>query len=373
MLVLAAGLAVAVPVLGVHEPGADELERNRRRLEEWRADPEHHQRLWRDLRAFYALPPERQNQMRQLDRQLHQADWFTRNRLWGVLDRYVTWLERLPEEERRQVLGTANQEERLALIRLLRERQWVERLPAGVRAELDKLPTEAQRRQRIQQLRREADKQRIRWKRLAPRDNQALRPVKLEQFLPAVQQFVEKALKPMLSAREKAQLDNAEGKRWPTLARLVLRLSEQHPVLPPLGGKEVRNFGQLPPEVKRLLVRREPDGQKRWGLLRPTHGKWPDYALAVTRLVGENSSEEVPPLGASRPGEFPAPINQFLDEQLPYILNEVEAKELRALEGHWPDYPHRLLELARRKHFVIPGMSLPGPRDLWERARLVSR
>ena len=52
----------------------DALEQNRRLLERWRADPEHHARLLRDLRAFYALPRPRQQQLRLLDQQLYAAD-----------------------------------------------------------------------------------------------------------------------------------------------------------------------------------------------------------------------------------------------------------------------------------------------------------
>src|SRR5262245_50840815 len=44
-------LALAAPDGG---SGGDELERNRRLLEKWKADPERYQRLKRDLVAFYA-------------------------------------------------------------------------------------------------------------------------------------------------------------------------------------------------------------------------------------------------------------------------------------------------------------------------------
>src|SRR5262245_33956492 len=80
-------------------PESEDLERNRRLLEKWKAEPEHYRRLKRDLAAFYALPPERQEEIRDVDRQLHDADSATQARLWAVLERYYTWLERLPEAE----------------------------------------------------------------------------------------------------------------------------------------------------------------------------------------------------------------------------------------------------------------------------------
>src|SRR4051794_21448127 len=76
---------------------AGDLQRNRRLLDRWRHDPEHYARLEEDLRAFWALPPWRRERLRRLDRDLHEADPHTRRRLWGVLERYHTWLERLPE------------------------------------------------------------------------------------------------------------------------------------------------------------------------------------------------------------------------------------------------------------------------------------
>ena len=70
----------------------DEMERNRRLLDKWKADPEHYRRLKRDLAAFYALPAERQAQIRDLDQQLHEYDPEVQARLCAVLERYSVWL-----------------------------------------------------------------------------------------------------------------------------------------------------------------------------------------------------------------------------------------------------------------------------------------
>jgi hypothetical protein len=359
-LVLAATLAVAVPVLAVGDPEPTELARNQALVEKWRrTEPEHYQRLRDDLRDFYRLPAGRREQMRQLDRDLNWADRDTRKRLWGVLDRYATWLKRLPEGDRARVLSARSTDERLAVVRALRERQWVEGLPAGVRAELDKLDPGAKR-ERLEQLRKEARNQRLQW--------QLLRPTKLNEFPAEVQKFVRATLEPMLGDGEKKEFAAAEQKPWPALALLILRLADAHPVLPP-RNKEFRTFNELPPRVK-WLVKAEPDQKKRQQLLRPASGKWPDFALKVAELLGEKKNAPgVPPLGASRPREFPAATREFIVRRLLPRLNKSEAEELESLLGRWPEYPRQVLKLAGQKHLVVPGMSLPGPRGLWQRAR----
>ena len=67
-------LGTAIPVLAVSGPSGDELEHNRRLLARYRAEPDHYARLLRDLRAFQALPPERQERERRFDHDLHQED-----------------------------------------------------------------------------------------------------------------------------------------------------------------------------------------------------------------------------------------------------------------------------------------------------------
>src|SRR5438105_3134232 len=77
-------------------PPPRELDHNRRLLARWKEDPAHYARLKADLKAFQALPPERQATLRQLDDELHDQDPVIRAQLWHVMDRYVTWLDRLP-------------------------------------------------------------------------------------------------------------------------------------------------------------------------------------------------------------------------------------------------------------------------------------
>ena len=75
------------------------------------------------------------------------------------------------------------------------------------------------------------------------------------------------------------------------------------------------------------------------------------------------------PLGPSRPAEFPPEVRTFILAKMKKpLLTEGEVKSLQKVDGRWPAYPNRLLELARRKGLVIPGMSLPGPRQMWQQA-----
>jgi len=77
----------------------------------------------------------------------------------------------------------------------------------------------------------------------------------------------------------------------------------------------------------------------------------------------------MPPLGASRPHEFPLAVRKFIGTTLKNKINRQEGKRLRDTEGKWPEYPKRLLELAHKHNLEVPGISLPGPAELWEGVR----
>jgi hypothetical protein len=143
-------------------PDAAYLERNRQLLLKWKADPEHYARLQRDLRDFWALPEPKRRQLRRLDRAFHELDAKTQKRLWKAAERYAAWLERLSEAERQQIEETKDTQQRLQLIRTLRERQWIARLPRKVREDLEKLPPQ-ERAAQMAQLRKQERQQRLLW------------------------------------------------------------------------------------------------------------------------------------------------------------------------------------------------------------------
>src|SRR6266851_4058327 len=105
---LCAIVAAAAPVLAVSEPTQEELQVNRRLLERWRADPEHYARLKRDYRAFMALPADKRDRLRELDHDLREEDASSQARLFRVLDRYTTWLDHLPDEDRARIEAAPN-------------------------------------------------------------------------------------------------------------------------------------------------------------------------------------------------------------------------------------------------------------------------
>jgi len=288
-------------VLAVPESAPDELDHNRRLLERYRADPEHYARLLQDLRAFKALPPARQEKMRQFDRALHEEDSETQTRLWEVLERYVAWVDRLPEADRKRLDDTTDPTEKLSAVRELRQQEWIDRLPEAERKDLLLMPALMQAK-RVAVLHEEERKSRQEWvdwanavKTRSNPGSRPKRPARLTDFPESVQTFVTKRLP--LNEEEKERLTKAEGK-WPRLANTILELSEKHPVLPPLPSGPIVRFIQLPPEAKGYLSNKKKIREE----LNKTLDKWPQFALAVNDLM-KQEKRALPPLGASRPAQ----------------------------------------------------------------------
>lgn len=338
------------------------LEHNRELLRKWKTEPEHSARLQRDLHDFWALPEAKRQRLQQLDHALHQLDAKTQKRLWKVAERYSTWLERLPEEQRRQIEATQDTRERVQLIRALRERQWIDSLPRKVQEDLEKLPPE-ERAAQVVRLREQERQQRILWKRPISAGAHPKQPARLADLPPEVKTFVEKQVLPHLTVAEKQKYHQAEG-NWPEFPRTVRELTKRHPVLPPLPPphKPIVRFEDLPQKAKveagsKAAWERREDA---WERLRRVEGKWPEWALAFHALLSAPQRQRMPPLGASRPGEFPAEVQTFLSKTLKPKVQPQEWNELRAVEGKWPDYPLHLLRLAEKHALEVPGMSLPG-------------
>lgn len=372
VLVLAL-LGLALPAGTAAAEAIDESERNRKLLEQWRSDPEHLRRLMVELQAFQSLPKSRQEQLRHIDRALRQADPATQQRLWGVLERYAAWLDALPETDRRRIDAAPNRNERLKLIKELCDAQWVDRLPQPDREAVRKLPAE-KRGIEIARLRREDRQRRLAWQKALqtrpPAARSDSRPRKLTDFPTETQTFVADHLVPMLSEAEKQQVQKAEG-RWPALALTLLELSERHPVLPPPHGRAaVTRYPDLPHQLKMLLPHKRLVNQGQWSGLQRTRDKWPDFALAFTELARRDGKPLPVQLGACRPREFSPSVQQFLATKLEPALSSADAARLKEAEGKWPEYPRLLHELSQAHQLAIPGMSLPGPRAIWELARL---
>jgi hypothetical protein len=370
-LLLTAAAALAAPVLALPEPAADEARSNRQRLDRWRANPDHLARLKRDWKAFLALAPDRQEQMRQLDRDLHEEDSATQARLGRVMDRYVAWLERLPEADRRLIDAADDAKQRLRVVKELKDREYLERLPRAVREKILAAPKD----QHPLLLAKERADDRLfrqQWQPVVrPRDAgfpaRKGQPKGPKDFPQEVQIFITETLLPLLGPEEKARLKNAED-QWPQYVRTLVELAEGHPLA--LPGPVTSNYTRyqgLPKEVQDQLsqktlmqeLRRQPGIQN----------KWPDFAIAVTEYARNRGIKLHRQLGPSKPEEFAPTVRQFINVTLDAQLAPEEKERLRKVEGLWPEYPRTVMELARHHNLQVPGMALPGPREYWEGLR----
>jgi hypothetical protein len=350
------------------EPAAEDLEENRQLLEKWRADPVHAARLRHDLRAFLALPPDQQERLRRLDKDLYDEDSFAAARLLRVLERYVEWLERLPPADRQRVEATADATERLQLLKEMREREWIERLPRALREELEKLAPD-QRLARIAELRQDERRRREEWQVAMRHWDELLQkrpqPARLADFPSDVTRFVQESLMPVLSPEEKKRLWRAEG-RWPLFPRTLVELTDRHaiPLPGPMTGPS--RYQDLPAEVQQRLpvLKNAPPP-----FVQKAEGRWPQYAIAVTELARKRKLVLPKQLGPARPQEFSTAIQEFLDKQLLPVLEPEEKNRLKRAEGLWPRFPRELLDLARKHYLQVPGMGLPGPPALWDKFR----
>jgi hypothetical protein len=375
VFILLLALAAGVPALAVPGPPSDELERNRLLLESWRSDSEHYARLRRDLKAFWELPGDERDRLRRLDHELNEVDARSHKRLWSVLEHYVGWLERLPEPERQQI-ATAERSERLKVIRSIRDKQYLENLPLKVREELKQLPP-AERRAQLDRHRQEDRQLRVACAQLAlarpeplprPTPPAANQPTRLKDFPPDVVYYVENVLWRQVKAEDAEQIKKAEGAPWPLLARTIAELSAKHPVKLPGPPTGPRRFQDLPPEVTRAMPFKDiPFMQRKH--LNDLMGRWPEFAMEYTAIARKSGVNLPRQLGPCHPNEFDPRVAQFVDRTLIPKLTDEEKVELKAAEGRWPEYPKAVVELSKKHAVEVPLMRLPGPRELWDRAK----
>src|SRR5438552_8764871 len=108
-------------------------------------DPDRRARLKANLALFRHLSPQVRDLVRELVRALHQdEDAAARARLWAVMERYASWLSRLPAEERDKIEAVPAGPERIARVRDMLERQWLNGLPYAYRQQLAGTPADQQ-------------------------------------------------------------------------------------------------------------------------------------------------------------------------------------------------------------------------------------
>ena len=189
---------------------------------------------------------------------------------------------------------------------------------------------------------------------------------------------------PMLSPEERALLHGAEGQlRFPYV---LVHLADRHPPALP-GDYGPKTFKELPTDVqeriKKVVVM--PKALKAGGELilkkqiRAAEGKWPEFAVAVTRMAAQARKEKGLKLSLdyelwpSHQWELSAEVKKFIKEKLSARLNGDEKTLLARSQGKWPDYPKTIQELATRYGHQVPWQTLPGPRKSWDLYRIGSR
>jgi hypothetical protein len=153
---------------------------------------------------------------------------------------------------------------------------------------------------------------------------------------------------------------------------LLLELSERHPSLPEFANANstIVRESQLPDAfVKEMATA----ARKRPGVMRKSQekrneGKWPEFALAVlddAQKLGVSTTKFA--LGPSKPFEFKPEVNEFVTGTLKNRIRPEEWRSVQKQEGHWPEYPKRVMALAREHDLEVPGVSLPGRPSQWDR------
>jgi hypothetical protein len=333
----------------------------------------------RRFEEFRSLPSQRRQEIVILDRQFRELPETERHRLGSVLEDFAVWLNRLPEPLRTEVVSATGRDERFTAVETALIKERIETLPAEKRQKL-KLITNADEKASLLKGWFDAEQeQRQEWH-LAARQWQTIRdgkrpwPFAEESLRAEIEGFVKAVFKtdsnaPRLTADESRRLEfirreTERDRAWFQYGAVLLELADRHPSLPePKNAPTVTQLEHLPKSVQTELSRKPLIFQNR---IRPTLGKWPEFALAIN---GENRSQKLgtlPPLGPCRPGEFREPVERFLTDALQPRLTPVQMLELRRLEGRWPEYPRKMLELAKAHDLSVPGVTLPGSPRLWQ-------
>lgn len=369
-LVTAGLLLAGAPLSALPEPTKEELEHNRRKLNQWRNQPEVIQRLRGEAQAFLALPAERQQQLLQIDHDLHQESAGQQARLLNVLGRYAVWLDKLKDEERQKIKEAPDKRARLAIIKELRDQEWMNQYqPKGTRDSFASLKGE-EKAKFIARLRQEEKQRRLEWQ-IAARfwkqlESKTPLPARLTDFAGDVQAHVNEYLLPMLTGEEKDRLDKAQG-QWPLYPITLVELADKHP--PALPGPEgPRTYAALPQDAQKRFKAKAGLTPK---FLKIAEGNWPGFGVAVADAAAKRSIILPHELWPYNYKCLSLPMQEFVKNKLaPVLTKGEELKLLHADADHkWPDYPLTIQELAKNHNLQVPWFSLPGPRDNWDAYR----
>jgi hypothetical protein len=348
-------------------------------------NPTDHDYLYRQHIWFQAQDPETQQRYRRLHAAYEALPADEQTHLTRVLQGYQTWLARLPDADRELVYAAPTGAERLAVVRRLREAEWVATLPAPYRKEYEALTDESARRAKVAAWRAELADRREEWA-VAQRNWPDFQPGRIPPALQvdplAMTRFVEN-LRFALSEEERRQLDQAEDASREQFIHypfywMVANLADAHPLCP--GRVGPKDFASLPPKVVKDLLSHGKVFKKRGDSVAPlpedskdlrrSVGRWPDFAIELTRYCQRHGVTDLPPLGDCRESDMPQEVKDALKRLREQLKRQKEPlDQLRALEGKWPDYPLKVVELCRKHQVPLVGWTLPGPQAPWDKLK----
>jgi len=339
------------------------------------AEPDRTELLRTNMAIFERLPTERQQQLRRLDQQLHDQPPIVQARLQNVMEDYVRWLKRLPEEQQKQVLATPP-EQRLTLIRQIRDQQFIDSLPMALKQRLEKEPgLLAEFRQNEEIWRDDWLLVKRNWDEI--KANRFALPFHDEAFRAELEAYLAN-LGPHLSNEErdllrKAKNSNDEGNVF-RYARRLLELSDRHPLLPgPQDGP--KTWDALPLDIREFLERNQIVSPKQPNF--EGWGRWPDYAAHVTKVVREKKLKLPKEFGPTLATSYAQPDFRLFVGKIEKLMDKDKDKDKLAdrmlwsqTKDHWPEFPKLMLDMSKKYGVPIPGYTLPGSAAGWEKVRV---
>lgn len=334
-------------------------------------------RLHQNAVHLLSLPAAQRARIFKLEEAIEKMPAGRRESIEKTLGRYAAWLDELGPEERKRVQDAVDSKARLEIIRQLRAQEWLRRQPAAVRQEVANLPAD-KRAEKMEALRGLEHQRKLDWLIASRFWNELARkqplPARLEDF-PArdLPHFVNDYLKPFLSAEEWSRLHAAEG-TWPAFPRTLVALADAHPLALP-GPRGPVHVQDLPAELRRRLVKTNKN--KKEAIPKPIlreEGRWPDFAVAVTKYAGSKQSNwPIFPfeLWPQHPKALSHRVSTFIEKELRPALDTDEQIQLLRAETHggWPEFPQTIDDLARKHDLHVPWHSLPGSEEYWDKYR----
>lgn len=296
-----------------------------------------------------------------------------------VLAQHADWLEQLRQREPQAFQAIKSAPSASAKLTLINERRDFELIaaqPPSVRDQWDKLGREGKV-QFLAKLRAEEREKHEQWV-LAKRFWKELEgkkeiPCRRADYPGGkVKDYVENYLMPYLSAEEKTQLTNAEG-RWPDYPRTLVEIASKRPSALPTPNTP-REFALLPmPVQQRFKIEpKKPGGKPK--LIKPLDNfKGPNFASHVVEI---GLSTNKLPFGheylACNTNTLLVPMREFVDDKLMPAVKDhpADLRRFTDSEGKWPDYPLTIQELAKKYKLDPPWHYLPEPeRWRWDAYR----